>query len=152
MWLATVTTSGTPHVAPVWFVWHRPGLYFNTAPSTRKHQNLQAVSRVVAHLGDGDDVMIVHGHAVVVTEPVELRAIDARYRAKYVDPYSGQPIGFTAHDPDAPTERPMVLRPPVEQIPYRVTVERIIVWQYGDVATRTEFVPTPDGSWHTRPR
>jgi hypothetical protein len=39
--------------------------------------------------GDGDDVTIHDGQAVVVADRAELDRIDAMYAEKYVDPHSG---------------------------------------------------------------
>ena len=77
----------------------------------------------VVHAGDGDDVIILEGPARVVTDPAELARIDALYAGKYVDPHSG------AHDTIFHEEANL----------YRVDVRHVMTWEYGVVATRTDW-------------
>jgi hypothetical protein len=116
----------------VWFHWDGRKVYFNAAPGSQKHVNLQHCPWAVVHLGDGDDVVILEGAAEVVGEPAELRRVDGAYRRKYVDPHSGASAGY----PEAGSA-----------IPYRLDIRRIIVWEYGVVTTRTDFLPDTQRGW-----
>ena len=49
-----------------------------------------------------------------------------------VDPHSGATAGY----PQSPTD-----------VPYRIEIERILIWEYGVVATRTDFAPDRRGGW-----
>jgi hypothetical protein len=132
LWLASTRPDGRPHAVPVWFVWDGRAIYFSTGPKTAKGHNLRRRSSVVAHLGDGDDVLITEGHVAVVHSEVELATVDRLSRLKYVDPHSGATAAYPQSDVD---------------VPYRIDVERIMIWEYGVVATRTDFVPDGSGGW-----
>jgi PPOX class probable F420-dependent enzyme len=126
IWLSTVTPAGTPHVMPLWFWWDGGAIYFITARPTQKARNLRREARIVLHLGDGDEVLIVEGRAVVVAAPDERGRVDRAWRHKYVDPYSGA--------------RATIFDNPLDDL-YRVAPERVMTWSYGVVGTRTDFVP-----------
>jgi nitroimidazol reductase NimA-like FMN-containing flavoprotein (pyridoxamine 5'-phosphate oxidase superfamily) len=117
-------------VAPVWFCWggaaEPPRLYFITARGTHKARNLAAQDWVEAHLGDGDDVVMIRGRATIVADDDEQARVDAGYHAKYVDPHSGATASI--HDN------------PADDL-YRVSIERVIAWSYGTVGTWTEWRP-----------
>jgi len=128
IWLATSRADGRPLVAPTWFWWdgasEPPRLYFITARPTLKARNLAREPWVEAHLGDGDDVLIVRGPAVAVRDRTETDRVDAAYRAKYVDPHSGA--------------RASVYDNPEDDV-YRLDPERVIAWSYGVMGTWTEW-------------
>ena len=98
-------------------------MYFISARSLQKSKNLAQQPWAVVHLGDGDDVVILEGRAEIVTEQEELERVDAAYRAKYVDPGSGAQA--TIFEPGADL--------------YHVDVKRIMAWEYGTVANRTDW-------------
>ena len=77
IWIGTTRPNGRPHSIPVWFCWDGANLYFVTKRSTQKAQNLSHETWVVAHLGDGDDAIILEGPATVVTDPDEHDRIEA---------------------------------------------------------------------------
>jgi nitroimidazol reductase NimA-like FMN-containing flavoprotein (pyridoxamine 5'-phosphate oxidase superfamily) len=135
IWLATGGPDGRPHAVPVWFVWDGRAVYFCTGPTTVKHRNLQHQPWLIAHLGDGDDTLIIEGRAVVVRDAAELGAVDRLFRSKYVDPHSGATAGYPQSAAD---------------VPYRIDIERIIIWEYGVVATRTDFIPDGGDGWTSR--
>ena len=123
IWISTTRPDGRPHAVPVWFIWEGRSLYFISSRSLQKSKNLARQPWVVVHLGDGDDVVILEGAAEIITAREELEHIDAAYRAKYVDPGSGAQA--TIFEPDADL--------------YRVNVSRIMAWEYGTVANRTDW-------------
>ena len=115
-------------VAPVWFWWDGdadpPRLYFITAQGTHRARNLAGEAWVEAHLGDGDDVVIVRGRANVIADPSEQATVDAACQLKYVDPHSGA--------------KASIFDNPADDL-YRIEIERVIAWSYGTVGTWTEW-------------
>ena len=128
IWLALSRPDGRALVAPVWFWWaddaESPVLYFITARGTLKARCLARESWVEAHLGDGDDVVILRGRATIVQDRAETDTVDAGYRSKYVDPGSGAQAS--------------VYDNPADDV-YRLDLERVIAWSYGTVGTWTEW-------------
>ena len=123
IWISTTRPDSRPHAVPVWFIWDEPNVYFISARSLQKSRNLARQPWIVVHLGDGDDVVILEGPVEIVTEREEQEQVDAAYRAKYVDPGSGAQA--TVFEPEADL--------------YRVNVKRIMAWEYGTVANRTDW-------------
>jgi PPOX class probable F420-dependent enzyme len=136
MWLSSTRPDGRPHAVPVWFVWDGTAIFFQTGSTTQKYRNLQHEPTVVAHLGDGDDVFVAEGRTQVVRDSDALGAVDRLFRQKYVDPHSGATAGY----PESPSD-----------VPFRIDIERIMVWEYGVVATRTDFVHDDSRGWTTVP-
>ena len=109
---------------PVWYIWDGRNLYFISARRLQKSRNLAHQPWIVVHAGDGDDVIILEGRAQIVTDRQELERVDAAYREKYVDPGSGAQA--TIFEPDADL--------------YLVHVKRVMAWEYGTVANRTDWI------------
>lgn len=105
---------------PVWFWWDGEHIYFTSGPRGQKVKNLAAQPGIVVHGGDGDDALILEGTAAPVRDPQERARVNQAYMQKYVDPHSGA--------------RATILE---EDILYRVTVQRIMIWEYGTVSSRT---------------
>lgn len=123
IWLATARPDGRAHAVPVWFVWCDPAVYTVTRGDLQKAVNLRHQSWTVAHLGDGDDAVILEGPAVVVSDGTEVDAVDRAWSAKYVDPGSG------IHD--------SVRVPDVEV--WRVDPAHVMTWAYGNISNRTDW-------------
>ena len=104
-WVATVGSSGAPHVRPVDGVWVDGALCFGGSPKTQWVRNLQRDARLSVHLPHDDEVIIVEGTAGVVidgSDPLALPSMQAT-RAKYPQYY---------RDEGEPTFRPFwALRP-----------------------------------------
>ena len=128
IWLATSRHDGRALVAPVWFWWDGdtdpPRLYFITSRPTLKARNLAREPWVEAHLGDGDEVVIVRGPARIAGDQAETERVDRAYRAKYVDPGSGAQAS--------------VYDNPEDDV-YRLEPERVIAWSYGTMGNWTEW-------------
>lgn len=122
IWLATTRADGRPHAAPVWYLWDGQSIYFSSEKTSQKAKNLAAQPAIVVHAGDGDDVIILEGTAAIVTDPDEWARVNQAYGEKYVDPHSGAHATITEGDNL-----------------YRVDVKRIMAWEYGIVATRTDW-------------
>ena len=125
MILSTTRPDGRPHALPTWFWWDDGRLYFITARQTQKARNLRREPWVVAHFGDGDDVLFVEGPTSIVADVDEQQSVDTAYGAKYVDPLTGQ--------------RASIFDNPLDDL-YGVDVERVVTWMYGTVGGWTEWV------------
>lgn len=125
-WLASTRPDGRPHVAPVWFVWNGREVHYQTSRRSRKGLNVAIQPWTVFHLGNGEDVLIAEGESLEVSDPNQLAEIGQRYGDKYVEPVTGEraPLGGSADD-----------------VVYRLVPERILAWSYGNVASRTEWIP-----------
>jgi hypothetical protein len=125
IWLSTTRPDGRPHAVPVWFVWDgdRHYIHFITRSHMQKTRNLAHQRYAVAHLGNGDDTLILEGPVSFVTDPDELARVDAAYAAKYVEPRTGE------HD--------TIFHPETDL--YRLEVVHVMAWAYGVVANRTDW-------------
>jgi PPOX class probable F420-dependent enzyme len=123
IWINTTRPDGRPHAVPVWYHWDGASIYFTTPRSSQKARNLAQQPWAVVHAGDGDDVIILEGAVEIVTNRSEQEQVNLAYMEKYVDPHSGaQATIFNAGD-DL----------------YRVRVKHVMIWEYGVVATRTDW-------------
>jgi hypothetical protein len=122
--IATTRPDGRPHAMPVWFCWTDGCIYFITARTTQKARNLANQAWVVAHAGDGDDVLLIEGPARRVVDAEENDRVDSAYRAKYVDPVSGARASISDN--------------PADDL-YRLDPWRVVAWMYGTVAGWTEW-------------
>jgi nitroimidazol reductase NimA-like FMN-containing flavoprotein (pyridoxamine 5'-phosphate oxidase superfamily) len=82
-WVSTSSSSGRPHAAPVWGIWKRDSFYFETDPASVKGKNLNENPRIVVHVQDGLDTVIVEGKATRERNPRELKALQEGYQRKY---------------------------------------------------------------------
>jgi hypothetical protein len=82
-WLVSSSSSGRPHAAPVWGVWHQGALYFSTDGRSRKGRNLAARPGVVVHLESGDEAVILEGTSEPAHESALLAELDRLYFEKY---------------------------------------------------------------------
>ena len=82
-WIASASTDGRPHAAPVWGLWHQDTFYFSTDRQSRKGRNISAQPSIVVHLESGDEAVMVEGNAVPVEEPALLTELDRLYFQKY---------------------------------------------------------------------
>ena len=90
-WLSTTRPDGRPHASPVWGIWHAGAFYFGTGRTARKAKNLADNAGLVVHLESGDEVVILEGKAVKVTDSVLLSQLDTVYFAKYHVHLAGEP-------------------------------------------------------------
>lgn len=123
IWISTTRPDGRPHAVPVWYVWDGRSIYFATQAQSQKGLNLSLQNWLVAHLGDGDDAIILEGPTEVVSDLLELERLNAMYMEKYVDPHSGARATI-------PNEGDNV---------YRLHVKHVMTWEYGVVGTRTDW-------------
>lgn len=60
VFIATSRTDATPHIAPIWFVYHNGKIYFETDITTVKFQNIKRNKKVALCFG-GKNTYIVEG-------------------------------------------------------------------------------------------
>jgi general stress protein 26 len=96
-------------------MWLDDRLYFNTSPRTVTARNLEASPAVCVHLGSGEEVVIIEGHAAkLASNEVPVEALD-EYGLKYGDPaYRPDPA-----DPELPW--------------YGVEPHRVLFWAEPDI-------------------
>ncbi len=80
--MATVRPAGSPHLAPVWFVWVEGCFFVCTEPKSVKARNLDVNPRVVVALEDGVHPLICEGVGEAVTRPWPQDVVSA-FRSKY---------------------------------------------------------------------
>ena len=123
-WISTTRPDGRPHAAPVWGVWLEGNLYFGTSPNALKARNLAANPALVVHLESGDDVVILEGTAVKMTE------MAPDFYKKFGDAYAAKYNGFK---PNPPSEAEPV---------FTLNIQNALAWLEADfprTATRWEF-------------
>jgi len=91
-WLATVTPQGTPHLMPVWAVWHAGRLWFSSANGSRKARNLSTDARCTLSTDNPQEPVVVQGRAERITSPEELAAMLAAENAKYQTSYGPEMV------------------------------------------------------------
>jgi hypothetical protein len=128
IWVSTTRGDGRPHAVPVWCLWDGRDVYFVASRNSQKARNVARQPWVIGHAGDGDDVIILEGPDEKVAADAERRRIDAAYREKYVDPHSGAQASVLNEGDDL----------------YSVRVHRVIAWEYGVVANRTDWSFDPE--------
>ena len=72
----TVSPDGTPHVVPLWFVWHRGAIWIHNLRKSRRTRDLAAGSSVALCIDTGDDYVELRG-AVLYGTPQEIAADDS---------------------------------------------------------------------------
>ncbi len=75
LWLATVRPNGSPHLVPIWFVWHSDRAYLCTAGDSVKARNIAHNPKIAFALENGDDPVLVEGVAKILDNvPAEIVA------------------------------------------------------------------------------
>ncbi len=82
-WLGTTNPSGAPHAAPGWGAMVAGTLHFYSERGTVKARNMAAEPRVVVHLEDAEDVLIIRGVAEDLGTPRENPQVVSALAAKY---------------------------------------------------------------------
>lgn len=72
-WIASTRPDGRPHVIPRDGMWHDGALYYGGSPETVHHRNVTRNPQIVAHIGDGQEAIIVEG-VVEIEKPTEEQA------------------------------------------------------------------------------
>ena len=82
-WLATVHSSGRPHVRPVLAVWVGDALCTTSNPAAREGRNLDYDSNCSIAVSADDMHIVLEGTASKVVESAVLERIAEAYRSKY---------------------------------------------------------------------
>lgn len=117
LWLATTDEGGRAGVVPLRFLWSDGALMLAAGPKSRRGLDLRTGAPIAAHVGDGDDLVLVHGR-VVSTGRSEAAAPRRALERKY----AGQLGSSTPH-----------------AMTCRVAVSRVTAWRHEDVATRAQW-------------
>jgi PPOX class probable F420-dependent enzyme len=80
-WLATINPDGSPHVTGVGALWGDGHFWFETGQDTRKGKNLARDPRCTISVAARDFDLVVAGEAAVVTDPVVVADLAARWAA-----------------------------------------------------------------------
>jgi len=90
-WLCCTTASGAPHASPVWGAVVDGRFYVYTERSTVKARSLARDPRVLIHLEDGGNVVMVHGTLADLGRPLEepavIEAFDRKYDQEWERPF-----------------------------------------------------------------
>lgn len=86
VWLSTTTPGGAPHAAPVWVAVSGGVAHVFTYRGARKARNLAADPRVLLHLPDPEDVLIVEGRLRDLGRPDAVPDVVSAFARKYTDP------------------------------------------------------------------
>lgn len=77
VYIATTKQNGSPHIVPIWFVYHQGKIYFNTESISQKFKNIQNLNKISLCFG-GKETYIVEGSVKWYSEndcPVPLRQL-----------------------------------------------------------------------------
>jgi nitroimidazol reductase NimA-like FMN-containing flavoprotein (pyridoxamine 5'-phosphate oxidase superfamily) len=120
-WICTSRPDGRPHSIPVWGFCLDGAFYFGTGRSSRKARNINDNPELSIHLESGDDVIILEGTAVEISDAEAAAKLDAICKKKYKMPL------------------PVM---PGESVCYRVRPRIVLAWlekSFITSATRWEF-------------
>ena len=90
-WVATTRADGSPHLSPVWGVWHDGAFHFFTDPDSLKARNIRRDPRASVHLESGDEVVVVEGALESAAATPE---IISAYESKYGISLGEEPEGL----------------------------------------------------------
>ena len=94
----TTTAPGSgPHAVPVWGAVLDGVLHLYTSRGTRKARNVVAEPRVVVHLPDAEDVLLVAGRLRDLGGPADVPDVVEAFAAKY--PAPGDRVYLPGVDP-----------------------------------------------------
>jgi general stress protein 26 len=68
LWLASVRPNGSPHLVPIWFVWHDDKAFLCTSRESVKARNISKNPNVVFALQDGDNPLVIQAAAQILDE------------------------------------------------------------------------------------
>ena len=86
-YLATADKAGNPHVKPIWFIFHKNEIWFETHTPTKAYRNLKTNNKVSICFG-GKDTYLVFGHVTEYKEkdcPIPFRDLLWKKYSKDMD-------------------------------------------------------------------
>jgi PPOX class probable F420-dependent enzyme len=93
---STVGADGTPHVAPIWYVFDGADFLFTTGGTTAKARNLRRNPRAALCVDDDTPPFAyveIRGEATLSEDPGQLLDIATRAAARYLGPEQAQEFG-----------------------------------------------------------
>ncbi|NNN20890.1 MAG: pyridoxamine 5'-phosphate oxidase [Acidimicrobiales bacterium] len=94
-WIATVRSSGAPHIMPVWGVISENSFYFSSMTSSIKVRNLKANPHISITSNDPNIPVVAEGIAEEMDSKEDILRFLEMENEKY-----GTKMGFSAVDPD----------------------------------------------------
>lgn len=82
IWLASLRSTGRPHLVPLWFVWAGGHIYLCVAGSSLKVRNISANPAVSLALESGSSPVVVEGQASLLARPWPEDAVEG-FQRKY---------------------------------------------------------------------
>jgi hypothetical protein len=135
MRIGTVGPDGTPHVAPMWYVWHDGAIWINSLRRSRRTRDLASGSEVAVCVDAGIEYWdlkgaVLYGRPVEATGDERLGAVQAEFARKY---WGG-------------TEMPAVK----SHVWIRMVPKRIASWDFHKIPAekdpRLKYGPKADGT------
>ena len=85
---ATVSPEGTPHVVPLWFVWHERAIWVNSLRRSKRTHDVAAGSQVALCVDTGvqyEDLRgaVLYGRFTPATDEPALAQVKAAFASKY---------------------------------------------------------------------
>jgi PPOX class probable F420-dependent enzyme len=120
--LATIASSGQPHLIAMWYAVIDGALWFETKAKSQKAVNLRRDDRVTVMVETGDTYdtlrgVSLEGRATIVDDPDALWAVGVNVWERYNGPYSEE-------------VRPMVEFMLTKRVAVRLDVERTRSWDH----------------------
>lgn len=112
IFIATTKADGSPHIAPIWFVYHKGKIWFETDKDTVKFKNIQKLNKIAFCFG-GRETYIIEGSVKWFTE----KELDFPIRQMYWDKYGN-------HMDDSYINEETLL--------FEVIPEKEMSWHYAD--------------------
>ncbi len=94
-WIATVRSSGAPHIMPVWGVVSENSFFFSSMTSSIKARNLKANPHISIASSDPNIPVVAEGRAEEMSSKTDIIRFLEMENEKY-----GTKMGFSAVDPD----------------------------------------------------
>lgn len=82
VWLSCLRRDGSPHLTPIWFVYHDTMIWLCCSEKAAKTRNVARDSRVSVALQDGDHPLVAEGNAAVF-EDAWPQAVVHEFARKY---------------------------------------------------------------------
>jgi nitroimidazol reductase NimA-like FMN-containing flavoprotein (pyridoxamine 5'-phosphate oxidase superfamily) len=120
----TVSPDGSPHVVPLWFVWHGGSIWINNLRKARRTRDLQAGSQVALCVDTGEEYFDLRG-AVLYGTPGEVSPDDPDLPA--VRQAFGDKYFHGVEIPDTKSHQWLRMDP-----------ERIVSWDFRKIPARRD--------------
>ncbi len=89
-WIATTDSAGAPHTVPVWAVWHEGAAWIYSAQNTRHVKHVRLNPRLVLHLPETHEVVLVEATATIVETKAMIEALAPTFKSRYAMDLEGE--------------------------------------------------------------